>query len=558
MTPPLRYFFLPLCLLLSSVLAAQGLQVAGKKTSLQINGSVSLGGFFYNSTREFSPISPYGYSFNANLNLNFKDIDIPLAVAVNEQGSAFRHPFNRFGISPNYKALTLHLGHRNLHWSPFVLGGATVFGAGVEFNPGKLRMGALIGRLEPTFRFRLSGDVVPEYKRKLFATKIGWGKNDNFFDIIALKGKDDATSSAETPDSVLKFIPAQENLTVGLHWQRRLFKDKLTWTGDIAGSVFTEDQRFAPIEVDTFRALNWFAENLLAFNASTRANYAGETSLKWQAGRFSIDARYRRVMPEYETFGTNYLLTDLEAYTLNPRYSFAQNSINIGVSAGWQNNNLDKRLLQTTSRFIGSMDLSINTSEIWGLYAQYSNYALEQQVILDTLQQDSFAIDQISHNFTVSPRITINKDQLVHNFFINANHQRFNDNNPLTAATSENTLSSLGLNYLLMFKNQGINIRSSINYLSFNAATFSNQQLGCLVGVTKSFANRKFTLGGFGQFARTMSDDFIANNLSYRFTTAFKISPKSTLSLQYNGLKNQRAASGFSESRGDLSWRWRW
>ncbi|MEM9930446.1 MAG: hypothetical protein AAF840_11550, partial [Bacteroidota bacterium] len=282
-----------------------------------------------------------------------------------------------------------------------------------------------------------------------------------------------------------------------------------------------------------------------------------ETSLSWQAGKLSLDARYRRIMPEYETFGVNYLLTDLEAYTLNPRYTFAEGRVMLGLSAGWQNNNLDGRLLQNTSRFIGSFDVNINTSDTWGLFAQYSNFSLEQQVVLDSVRQDSFAIDQISHNFTLSPRISLDQDEVIHHFFINANYQLFNDNNPATADFSENTLALISLNYLLTFKNRGLNLKASANYLDFNAEAFTNQQVGCLVGLTKTFGDRKLTLGAHGQFARTMSDDFTANNLTYRFTGDLRLNAKSTLSLRYNGLRNQREGAGFTESRGELRWRWR-
>ncbi|MEM6772319.1 MAG: hypothetical protein AAF597_17215, partial [Bacteroidota bacterium] len=115
--------FLYFLLLIGTLLTGQGLQIPKPEKPVQLSGSLSLGGFFYNTTREFTPISPYGYSFNANLNLRIKSLDIPLSVSVNEQGSTFRQPFNRFGISPKFKSLTVHLGHRNLFWSPFVLGG---------------------------------------------------------------------------------------------------------------------------------------------------------------------------------------------------------------------------------------------------------------------------------------------------------------------------------------------------------------------------------------------------------------------------------------------------
>lgn len=539
-------------------LTGQDLSKLKDTPPVRLRGSLSMGGFFYNTTREFSPIQPYGYAFNANMNLSVYGWEVPLSVSVNEQGSAFREPFNRIGISPKYKSLTLHLGHRNLYWSPFVFGGTTIFGGGFEFTPGKLRVGAMTGRLEPDFRFRLSGSLLPEYRRKAQAYKLGWGTEDNYFDIMALKGTDDASSLAETPDSIRKFIPAQENLAVGLAWQRKMFNDRLTWKSDLALSVFTEDQRFEPIAFDTLKVLRWASDNLLAFNASTRATYAGEASLNWAANNFSLSGKYRRVMPEYRTFGANYLLTDLEAITLNPMVNLWKGKASVGGSLGWQNNNLDNRLLRSTNRFIGALDVNINMSENWGVFAQYSNYTLEQQVILDTLRQDSFLIDQISHNFTVAPRFTISRDRVTHSFFVNANFQVFNDGNPVTAEFTDNNLTLLNLNYILTIPEAGLSVKASANYLDFTSTTFSNQQIGCHLGLSKSFWERRLTLGGSGQFARTMADNFSADNLSFRLTGKWQVHKNGALSLRYFGLDNRRIDTGFSESRGEVSWRWRW
>jgi hypothetical protein len=539
-------------------MSGQDLSAVKDTPPVSLRGSLSLGGFFYNTTREFSPIQPFGYAFNANVNLSLHGWEIPFSISLNQQGSSFREPFNRIGISPKYKSLTMHLGHRNLYWSPFVFGGTTIYGGGFEFTPGKLRLGAMVGRLEPDFRFRLSGKVLPEYRRKTQAYKVGWGSENSHFDIVAMKGTDDESSLEETPDSIRRFIPAQENLAVGIVWQQKMLKDRLTWKSDLAVSAFTEDLRFEPIESDTLEALRWASDNLLAFNASTHATYAGEASLNWSANNFSLSGKYRRVMPEYRTFGANYLLTDLEAYTLNPLVYLWKGKASLGGSFGWQNNNLDNRLIRSTNRFIGALDVNLNLSEKWGVFAQYSNYSLEQQVVLDTLRQDSFAINQISHNFTFAPRFSVSRDRVAHSFFINANYQTFNDDNPLTAEFSENSLALFNLNYILTILEANVNIKASVNYLDFSSATFNNQQVGCHLGLTKSFGDRRFTLGIFGQFARTMADNFSADNLSYRLTGKLRVQKNSSLSFRYSGLENSREGAGFTESRGELSWRWRW
>jgi hypothetical protein len=88
-------------------------------------------------------------------------------------------------------------------------------GVSVEINPGLFRFGAVYGN----FRREVASDstnldAVPAYKRKGYSFKIGVGNQENYFDFILFKAKDDTLSAPgfTVEDNVL---PA-ENLVVGV------------------------------------------------------------------------------------------------------------------------------------------------------------------------------------------------------------------------------------------------------------------------------------------------------------------------------------------------------
>src|SRR5690606_41685729 len=54
---------------------------------------------------------------------------------------------SQFGISPSYKWIKLHLGYRNISFSPLVFDGQSFMGTGIELTPKNLYFGAFYGRL---------------------------------------------------------------------------------------------------------------------------------------------------------------------------------------------------------------------------------------------------------------------------------------------------------------------------------------------------------------------------------------------------------------------------
>lgn len=531
---------------------AQDLSNLKQGKAVSLSGGLSLGGFNYFATGIENRLPAFGYAANADATLNIYGLSIPFSLAYNEQGSSLQNPFTRFGISPKYKWLTLHAGHRNLVWSPFVLQGATFLGGGVEVNVKKLRLGAMYGLMNEDLNSGVFAFDVPRYKRHGLTFKIGLGTENNHVDFVVLKGKDD-TTSVFIPENQKELAPAQENLALGLKTKFALIKNKLFFNMDVASSIFSEDLRTPSINLEGVNYSEYFTK-VFDLKPSTHANYAGESSLAYQQRDFRLSLNYRRIMPEYKCFGVNYLLTDIEALTINPSFNLFKNKVNISGSYGVQNNNLDGHLERKTSRNIGSLALSVNPTPFFGFYAQYANFTLYQQVIIDSLNNDSLIINQINHNFNFAPRVTLIRGKNTHNLMLNINYQILEDKNQYTALFSENGMLVANLIYSLVIKNKDLSIQSGLNYFEFSTYSLNNAQYGLNVGLTKGFFKKKLNYStNLSANMQSINGD---NGINFAWNNSFNYSVSKwfTIGLSLNHFNNQ-VKNPFSETRSQLNLR---
>jgi hypothetical protein len=88
----------------------------------------------------------FSYLFNGAPTITIYGISFPFSVVISDQQRGFRQPFNQYGISPQYKWLTVHAGWQSITWSPFTLAGYNFLGGGVEATPSKWRLGFIYGR----------------------------------------------------------------------------------------------------------------------------------------------------------------------------------------------------------------------------------------------------------------------------------------------------------------------------------------------------------------------------------------------------------------------------
>ena len=267
------------------LVSAQDLSNLKSQKPFTIGGSVSATSNIYYVSGKESTRDPFSYVLSGNVNASVYSLQLPFSFTYSNSSFNYAQPFNRFGISPEYKWIRLHLGYRNMSFSPFTPAGHSFLGAGLELNPGIFRFGAVYGRFsQKTIPNTVNPlDTLQSPTRKGYSVKIGLGSQKNFADLIFLQIKDD-TLSIDTARFSSR-IP-QANTVFGTHLKFTLFK-KVTWETEGAVSLLTKDLSNA----QPFETGNATLQNIIgAFNVNSSSEYSTAilSSLNFTAQKYSV------------------------------------------------------------------------------------------------------------------------------------------------------------------------------------------------------------------------------------------------------------------------------
>ena len=334
---------------------AQDLENIKSQKPFTWQGSIGASLNFYTSTEPVYTQPPYAWNVYGNFTGNLYGVALFVSFLVNQYGKSYSNPFTQFGISPTYKWAKLHLGYRNIAFSPLTFDGQSFRGAGVELTPGILRFAAFAGRLnksvnEDTTSGRLT---MPQYSRKGYGVKLGIGNAANYFDLIYFSAKDDSGSA-----KVLnKFTPVrpQENTVLGSSFKITLLK-RIVLTTDAAISGLAQDMAYEKDSLES--SSSGSLDKFLSANASTTVAWAGQTSLAFNLNKVQTTIGYRRVQPDFKSLGTPYMLNDIELLSLSNNFSLSKGRLNIATSLGRQHNNLNNRLASELKTTTGNVNIN--------------------------------------------------------------------------------------------------------------------------------------------------------------------------------------------------------
>lgn len=441
-------------LFLCAQVAGQDLSNLKSGNTFDVNGTASLS-ISYNgvhSSTDSLVNTADSYSIGLRGSLSFLGIVMP--VQLNYRKGQFNastaNPFFRLGLSPTYKWAKIHLGYRTMQFSKYSLSDITFFGAGVEINPGNLRMAAMYGELKtPNYNLdtlAFHANLISNYKRKAYGFKLGFGKQRNYFDLFYFKAKD-RYDVADAEDFYITLLPPPENLVLGFDTRFVLFK-KLTAALNINMSAMTNNQNASDESIveDLDEGLRKALNSLITVNSTTRANTAGEVSLTWYDKYFNLGIMYKRIDPNYASFGIHYVLDDLENYTLNGGVRLLKSRVSINGNVGVQRNNLKNIRNNTTERVIYNINSSIILKSNAGVNLTYSNFAVDQKAGFVMLN-DTFRLVQNTSVISVTPFYNWGKEKTKHSIQVNLNRSLVQDISPLSDIQSNGRTSALVANY---------------------------------------------------------------------------------------------------------------
>lgn len=540
-----------ICFLLI-VRGTNGQTIDPKAKPFQISGS--LGGNLSYYTVDGIPKrrQPWGYSLFGSVNMKIYNFSIPLSIAVSQQGTSFSQPFSRFGASPEYKWIKLHLGYRNLNYSEFTLNGISFLGGGLELTPGKFRFSAMAGRLKKAIEIPENLFERRQYKRMGYGVKVGYGSNSSIN--LSLFHASDDLNSLSLPDSLSRIIPAQASTSIGIDGNLATENKKWIFDYDLGASIFTRDlraQEFSDTESPGLSLLDQFNNNI-----SSNAALAGKTGIRYNGKLFNAGIKYRYVQAGYRTLGANYLLSDLEMITLNAGTQFFENKLAVSGSYGIQNNDLSNRRFAETGRNIGSANVSFRPNNQWNFNVNFSNFSIYQTLLIDTLFADSVLVDQTNYQVNFTGSYIVVSPKYTHTYTLNTNVQNLSDRRDSPAQDAGNQLMSMMFNYGIRFneKNYGLNV--GINYQDFSSLLTAQTRYGGNIGFNIHLLDRKLTMRIKQTWNRSVLADYNDDIFNTQWSGSYAISKKHSFNASVGHI-SRKGRNSFSELRTSIGYRMR-
>lgn len=529
-------YILIICLIGFIKLKAQDLTSIGKQKPFAINGTLGLGLGTYSVNGIPARQRDFTYILNGSPTLSIYGISFPFSVVVSDQQRSYTQPFNQYGISPNYKWMTLHAGWRSLEFSPFSLVGHNFLGGGIELNPGKLRFGFVYGRfnkaIEEDIHQSLAIAQQPAYKRMGYSVKLGLGTEKNHFDVIFLKGKDQVNSLSRQPSSI-PLAPA-ENSVLAIS-SKFSFLKHFVLDIDASGSLYTRNV------MDTLENLRLgkydFIKNIITLNASSSLSTAAQTSLAYNSSNYAIKAKYRRIDPDYNSMGAYYFETDVENYTIETAVRLFKSQLQLGGSFGLQYDDIlhDKEV--RSKRKIGSANVAFNKQH-YGIDLRYTNYGITQDRGINPAL-DRFRVARTNHNLSSVFRYTVNSEQLSQSFVLVGNLQSLVDLNEYTKPNSQSNSKTANLSYQISFLKKLLNLNANINYTRAEVVTGNIIFYGPTIGASQSFLKGNLNLGASLSYQLQENNQVdIGRLLNGNLSTSYRLGKRNALNLSVNYLNN--------------------
>jgi hypothetical protein len=479
--------FIVLLVFCHRAVSAQDLSQLKTQKPFSIDGTLSTTANFYSISGKESTRDPFSYVLSGNVNVSVYSIQLPFSFTYSNNSFNYAQPFNRFGISPEYKWIKLHLGYRSMSFSPLTMAGHSFLGAGLELNPGIFRFGAVYGRFnQKTVPNSVNPqDTLQTPTRKGYSVKIGVGSAKNFADLIFLQIADDTMSFDKAMYG--SKLP-QANAVLGTHMKFTLFK-KVTWETEGAFSLLTKDlYTTQPFDIGNATLQNLV--NVFHVNSSSEYSTALTSSLTYSERKFSVGLQYRRIDPNFQSFGAYYFNTDVENITINTKFGLFKNKLSVNGNIGLQNDNLRNNKAAQSSRLISMANVSYNSGKIFSINGSFSNYSINQQPGRLPLN-DTIKLYQSNRNITLTPTFTFNNSKNQQMVQLNLVLMDLTDHNQFTATSSEVNSRMALLNYFLNHIKSGISVMAGLNYTTMVSAYADQKIFGINTDIGKPFFKGK-------------------------------------------------------------------
>lgn len=544
----------------SIVVGAQDVEEVIKTQPISYSGGISFNNTLYAASGIENRRDPYYWILNADINFDFFGVvSAPFSMTLTSQNRTYEgaQPFNQFGISPKYRAVTAHLGYRTMSFSDYTLAGNLFLGAGVEVEPenGWVRASAMWGQFaKPVSRTGLDGVgfAQPTYRRRGYGFKVGLGREDHNIDLILFKASDDENSIQQ--DSVT--VTPEENLVLGFNTTHKFGKFSIQL--EYAYSMFTRDKLADEVVIDDYTFVNNFGP-IFVPNTSSEFNRAISTKATYAGNGYQLNVNYREVDPGYQTMGSSFLNNDLRDISGGVSWAMFQQRVNIATNAGLQHNNLNNQLESQVNRLIYGGSVSFAPTPSWNFNVNYSNFNTSTRQV--QIQTEQFVDSLDYYSVTQSGAFTLNYRT---NKSAGVNHSISATVNAQDVGDSDQNETTF-INYMLghqMTLGDGWSVSTSGSYNTNEAPMNRTVTAGPVLSVNKGFWENKLSTSVSANMMWSYLNDELTNRiLNIRNTYTFRLGEKHNFSASifYLNKQAQGASTGshVQEIRGNFGYSYR-
>ncbi len=504
----------------------QDLGSLGKQKPFAISGALNITVDGYNNVQGRERLDPLAWTISGSPTLSIYGISLPIYVLINNQSRSLTGPYQQFGMSPYYKWIRVHAGYRNLTFSPYTLAGRLFLGGGIELTPGKLRLAAMYGQFEKaqpadSLRFVLA-DVplpAPRFQRTGYAVKVGFGTADSFIDLIYFRAKDNI-GSLRFPANTR--IAPDENAVVGLSSQLTFLKH-FTWTTNLGISAYTRDVRRSE-NTDVLDQAPWLRPFIVP-RTGTQVGYAGESSLNFSSTLLTMQLQVRQISAEYQSMGAYFFNNDLREITVSPSLVLLDGKVQVSGSYGYQQDNVSNLRPTTTTRQIGSANVTFQPSQVFSMLMSYSNYGTSQrgtERIIDTLK-----IQQVNQSLIVAPRLFFSSETVQHTLSAFVSYQNANDVNTISQVRTDFNSILANLTYAYTRPKERLSITPGLSAIRNFVPGYNTQSFGATVQASKGFDKGKINTSLSGNYYQNFYEG-AANGYTLRTRLSGRYRPAGT------------------------------
>lgn len=496
------------------VLHSQDLSTLKENKPFDYNGSLNIN---QNANyRAVGTYTPYALYLSGSATLSFYGIALPFSFSYSNQQVNYSQPFNfnHFGAQPTYKWIKAYVGYNSMTFSPYSLNGHQFLGGGIELTPPDLgiKFSMMYGRLVKGVEWDSTKTTsVPYYERYGFASKIGYSGDIGNIDLSIFNARDKEGSIPLMPDSL--GISPKENMVYTLSFGKT-FAKRVKIAGEYAGNALTNDIRQTGNESVTGNGVFF----LINPNGTTVYSKALKGNVDYLGNTYTVGIAYERVDPNYNTLGSYYSNNDLENIALTFSKQLNEGKVNISGSAGKQRNNLDNSKATSSENLLGNLNVSYAPGNRVTLNVNYSNYSYftYMHTPFDRINSttpyqniDTLNFTQVSQSAMFNSSIILgsldNKDKR-HILTTNLSYQQSVNRQEGVATLENSSFYQGGLIYAYSLAPKNLSMTGTIlGSYSKLTATEEMLMLGPVVGISKSFFDKKFT-----------TNTSIAYNTTYR------------------------------------------